>query len=187
MDLEGMAVWVSLAGLGIGVVWLALRALLWLWGGTARTGRWPGQVAAPVARPRPSGVRLGPPRRVEMDVPGPVGGMRLRRGPRLILPVRHDPLWAEKGWRRNGNGHEGQFRAGRWRWRGLVHIPYPGGFEAYIWNPPLAELARRTRYRPCFQPAGGSRYKVHFHAMPTSLDHAIATVERVLAQAMGVR
>jgi hypothetical protein len=101
--------------------------------------------------------------------------------------MHHDPLWMAKGWQRNGGGYVGYFRAGRWRWQGLIRMPFPDAFDAYIWSPPLAELERRTHYRPCFQSTGGGRYKVHFHAMPTSLDHAIATVERVLAEAMGAR
>jgi hypothetical protein len=31
------------------------------------------------------------------------------------------------------------------------------------------------------------RYEIHFHTMPASLDHAIAGVERVLGEALGVR
>ncbi len=111
----------------------------------------------------------------------------IHRGLPLIIPRREDPLWQEKGWRRNGRGYEGFFRAGRYRWRGVICEPYPGSFDAYIWNPPLAELGNRTSHRPCFSLAGADgRFKIHFHTMPANIDHAVGSVEAVLAQAMGV-
>jgi len=144
---------------------------------------------ATTASPRPA-VVLGPPRRVTLApgqaLPAPVP-RAIPRGLPLVIPRREDPLWQEKGWRRNGRGYEGFFRAGRYRWRGMINEPYPGSFDAYIWNPPLAELGNRTSHRPCFSLAGADgRFKIHFHTMPANIDHAVGSVEAVLAQAMGV-
>jgi len=145
----------------------------------------------PVARQRR--VVLGAPRPVPL-APGQMPGARMpatpviRKGLPLVIPHREDPLWQAKGWRRNGRGYEGHYRAGRYQWCGLIQEPYPGSFTAYIWNPPLAELSRRTSHRPCFNTSGtDGRFKGHFHTMPSSLDHSIASIEAVLAEAMGVR
>lgn len=130
-------------------------------------------------------VVLGPPVALPPGTELPV--TYIIRGLPLVVPRREQPLWSEKEWQRNGQGYEGQYRVGRHRWRGLIRSPYPGSFDAFIWNPPLAELAARTSHRPCFSGDGvGGRYKIHFHTMPESLDHAIASIEAVLAQAMGV-
>ncbi|MFQ5859206.1 MAG: hypothetical protein ACE5LU_26700 [Anaerolineae bacterium] len=141
------------------------------------------------SRPTQLHVALGPPRRTRVDLPPSLKGTPLGRGMPLIIPKRRDPLWVEKGWQRNGN-HEytGFYRAAGRQWRGLIREPYPGGFEAYIWDPPLPDLERRTHHHPCFRDrSADGRYKIHFHRAPTSLDHAIASVEAVLGEALGVR
>lgn len=136
--------------------------------------------------PAPPAPVLGPPRMIKLNQLPDV--KPIRRGPPLAIPRRDAPLWVEKGWRRTGQGFEGFYRAGGRQWRGLITSPYPGAFEAYIWNPPLAELERRTNHRYCFRSSGpGGRFSVHFSTMPTSLDHAIVAVEGVLREAMGIR
>ena len=155
--------------------------------GLAQAAREPAPEPGQSSRPA---VILGPPRRVTL-APGqvlPVPAPRpVHRGLPLVIPRREDPLWQEKGWRRNGRGYEGFFRAGRYRWRGAISEPYPGSFAAYIWHPPLTELGRRTSHRPCFSLSGADgRFKIHFHTAPANIDHAIGSVEAVLAQAMGV-
>lgn len=130
-------------------------------------------------------VALGPARRVRLDTGALSGGTPVRRGAPLIVPQHHDPLWVEKGWQRNGNGYTGTYRAGGRQWRGLIEEPYPGGYKAFIWDPPLRELDRHP-HRPCFRRnGGGGRYEVHFQSLPASLDHAITNVETVLAEALG--
>jgi len=135
------------------------------------------------------GVTLGPPRRVEIDRRVLYGGSPVRRGPPLVIPSRQDPLWVEKGWRRNGrNQCTGHYHAAGRQWRGLIEVPYPGSYQAYIWDPPLDALWQRTDHGPCFQPdGGGGRYRVHFRHMPASLDHAIIAIEAVLGEAFGAR
>lgn len=132
-------------------------------------------------------VVLGSPRPIVL-APGQAPALQpVRRGLPLVIPRREDPLWHEKGWRRNGRGYEGSYQAGAYRWRGLIQEPYPGSFAAYIWNPPLAELGRRTSHRPCFNSGGADgRFSIHFHSMPVSIDHSIASIEAVLRDAMGV-
>jgi hypothetical protein len=155
---------------------------------TGRNRPPPAQVTSGAGPATPLRVVLGPPRRLDVNLQALFGGPPLRRGPPLVLPGRQDPLWREKGWRRNGAGYAGYYHAGGDRWRGLVREPYPGGFEAYIWRPPLAELRRYTSYAACFQATGGNgSYKVHFHTMPDSVDHTIAAIEEVLGEAVGVR
>lgn len=133
-------------------------------------------------------VRLGPAQRVPLDRQNVFGGQLMRRGVPLLVRARSDPYWQEKGWRRNGAGYSGPFRVGGRQWSGAIEEPYPGGFRAFIWNPPLVELGRNTGHRPCFQNGRtDGRYEVHFHTMPASLDHAIAGVEKVLGEALGVR
>jgi len=147
--------------------------------------------AAAQPAPHRSTVVLGPPRPIRLapgQMPAAPTPTVIRRGLPLVVPRRENSLWQEKGWHRNGRGYEGLYRAGRHEWRGLIQEPYPGAFNAFIWDPPLAELHRRTNHRPCFNSAGvDGRFKVHFHTMPSSLDHGIASIEAVLAQAMGVR
>jgi len=92
-------------------------------------------------------------------------------------------LWVEKGWRRTHNGYQGHFEALGRRWRGEILVPYPGGYEAYIWEPPLQELSDHP-HRPCFFARGADRYNVHFRAMPTSVDHAITNIETILREAI---
>ena len=145
--------------------------------GTAPVRGQPLQLPVVLSSPRPIVLAPG-----QAPAPRPV-----RRGLPLVIPRQEDPLWQEKGWRRNGRGYEGSYRAGRHRWRGLITEPYQGSFDAYIWDPPLAELGRRTSHRPCFSLSGmDGRFKIHYHTMPAHVDHAIASVEAVLGQAMGV-
>ena len=55
-------------------------------------------------------VRLGPLRKLRLALPLPF----IRRGPPLIIPEAHKPLWTEKGWRPAANAKEytGRFSAG---------------------------------------------------------------------------
>jgi hypothetical protein len=133
------------------------------------------------------GITLGPPYRVQIDIHALYGGIPVRRGQPLIIPSRQDPLWKEKGWQRQGTRYIGYYRAAGQQWPGLIEEPYPGGYQAYIWNPPIRAL-ERTHYRWCFPSnGGGGRHRVHFHHLPTSLDHAITTIEAVLSEALGTK
>lgn len=136
----------------------------------------------------PPAVRLGPVQRIPLDRQVVFGGQMMHRGAPLLVRARREPYWQEKGWRRNGAGYTGQFRVDGRQWRGSIAEPYPGGFKAFIWHPPLAELDRNTGHRPCFQNGRtDGRFEIHFHTMPASLDHAIAGVEKVLGEALRVR
>jgi hypothetical protein len=216
MTWNELLIWALIIGLLIIVVWLMVASVrrlgAWLMGGRGRqhpparraAGNRPAPPPAPtrvelaparqvevnrhVSQPTQSRVQLGPARRVQVDTQALFGGTPVRRGAPLVIPKPHAPLWAEKGWQRNGHGYAGTYRAGGRPWRGLIEEPYPGGYKAFIWDPPLRELERRTSHRPCFRlNGGGGRYEVHFHRMPASLDHAITNVETVLAEALGAR
>jgi hypothetical protein len=149
-------------------------------------------VAPPVESPPATAARttiqLGEGRRVTLDVPLRQHGPVIRRGGTIVFPTRPAALWQEKGWRQEGTSYTGRFRAGRRSWRGLIEVPYPGAFQANIWDPPLGEIERNTHHRPCFrasQRGRGNCYTVHYYSMPSSLDHAISTIERLLTQAVG--
>lgn len=137
---------------------------------------------------RPVTIDLGPARSVSQASLGlsvPVG--RIRRGSPLNVHRRSDPLWTERGWRKQGNAYVGHWMVAGRRWRGRIDIPYPGGFQALIWDPPLRELLFH-RHRPCFQSSGvRGRYRVHFSSMPSSVDHAIANIEQILREAVRSR
>jgi hypothetical protein len=125
-------------------------------------------------------IRLGPLQRLKLIIPQPF----IRKGSPLRVPPK--PLWFEKGWRQTteANQYTGQFKAAGRSWQGLIQQPYPGSYTAYIWQPPLAEIRRNTSHGPCFMANGeAGRYQVHFHSIPSCLDHAIDNIERVLAQA----
>jgi len=129
-------------------------------------------------------VTVGPPRSMKVNMEALWGGEPIRKGAPLVVPRRHDPLWVETGWRRNGKEYQGYFRAAGRRWRGLIREPYPGGYQAYIWHPPMRALRGRP-HEPCFRRDGrDGRYSVHFRRMPASVDHAIVNVEEVLADAL---
>jgi hypothetical protein len=115
-------------------------------------------------------------------------GPPLRRGPPLAVKPRLEPLWAAMGWHQEENSYRGQFHVNGRSWAGLITVPYPGGYMAYIWDPPLREFRANHPHRPCFQnpqPDGAcTRYTVHFHTMPNSIDHAITAIEDVLKDAL---
>ena len=129
-----------------------------------------------------SPMRMGPPVRMNPE-----------RRPRLIPlgtplvdPGPLKPLWSERGWRKTSNGKEykGRYSAAGRTWGGLIHIPFPGSYKAYIWRPPLDEIRKNTSHGPCFLPNGRwGRYEIHLNPLPSSPDHLIASVERILAQA----
>ncbi|MCS7222652.1 MAG: hypothetical protein RML36_07890 [Anaerolineae bacterium] len=136
-----------------------------------------------------STVRLGLPRRIRLDEPMPQADPWIRRGEPLVVRPRPAPLWAEKGWRREGNAYHGYFRANGWSWRGRVEVPYPGGYTVYIWDPPIGNLkAMNHPHHPCFmdktREGFSDRYRVHFHTTPSSLDHIITNIEQILREAM---
>jgi|WetSurMetagenome_2_1015567.scaffolds.fasta_scaffold63826_4 hypothetical protein len=135
-------------------------------------------------RPSQARVRFGPPRRTSISMTAAFGGPLLRRGA-PIFPWHHtEPQWIERGWQRSGNSYFGHYHAAGRRWRGMILQPYPGGYEAYIWRPPLGELERNTNHRPCFvRPQADGRFMIHFWEMPASLDHAVKCVEDVLKEA----
>ncbi len=142
--------------------------------------------AATPAHPAPA-IRLGPARSIAIDLNEVWGQPRLRRGAPLSIPAHCDPLWREKGWQREGDSYFGSYRVGDQSWPGRIDIPYPGGFTAYIWDPPLGALANHPK-RPCFMNGTADRrFLVHFHEMPNNLDHAIDNIETILAQALGIR
>ena len=133
-----------------------------------------------------SPLRIGVAHRVKTAL----GLSLIPRGARVVIPLTPTPLWTVKGWQRatNGNSYTGVYAAAGATWRGLVQEPYPGGYQAYIWNPPIADIRNRTSHGPCFTSNGESgRYLVHFHTTPSSLDHAITCIERVLQQARNGR
>jgi hypothetical protein len=134
-----------------------------------------------------SAITLGPPQPVKLAQPLIfVKGQRVRPGPPLTLTPHHQPLWYVKGWRKAPDTPEytGLYTAAGRTWRGLITQPYPSQFDAYIWDPPLRELEKNTDHRWCFGGNGGGRHHVHFRLAPTSLDHAITSVEVVLAEAL---
>lgn len=127
-------------------------------------------------------VTLGQPQRLHFRFAWPL----IRRGRPLLIPKTEKPFWFEKGWRSSADGkqYSGSYTAHGHTWRGLIRIPYSGGYEAYIWHPPLSQLQRHTGHGPCFMPNGESgRYVIHFREIPRSLDHAISNIETVLQEA----
>lgn len=129
-------------------------------------------------------VRFSPPRRTRINTTALFGGIPLRRGAPLLLRHRLPSLSVEKGWQQRHDGHWGFYRAAGRRWQGWIREPYPGGYEAYIWHPPLRELDRNTEHRRCFmEPQPDGRYTIHFWEMPASLDHAVNVIEMVLKEA----
>lgn len=130
-----------------------------------------------------SSVKLGQSYTLKLAVPIHL----IRPGYQLDVPLSSpEPFWLEKGWQqgRVGRQHTGYYEANRRRWRGMINQPYTGRFDAYIWEPPITELSRNTAHRACFSPNGETgRYQVHFHTMPSSLDHALAQIEHVLKEA----
>ena len=133
-----------------------------------------------------STIQLGPPQRVRLFS----SLSFFRKGASLVVTEPLRPLWFIKNWRRaaDGKSYTGTYTAVGRTWRGMIQEPYPHGYTAYIWQPPIAEIRRNTAHGPCFMPNGESgRYQVYFHNTPTSLDHAITSIESVLAQAYGSR
>lgn len=142
---------------------------------TVRTSQQDG----PAAVQAPS-IWLGPLQRLKLALCPPF----IRKGSPLRIPPK--PLWFEKGWRQvtDTKQYKGQYRAIGRTWRGMIQHPYPGGYTAYIWHPPLTQIQRNTPHGPCFIPNGeAGRFQVYFHLTPSSLDHAITSIERVLADA----
>jgi hypothetical protein len=69
----------------------------------------------------------------------------------------------------------------------MIQEPYPGGYRAHIWDPPLGALDGHP-HRPCFMnPTSEGRYDVHFRSAPTSLDHAITNIEQILREVTSAR
>lgn len=141
-----------------------------------------------MGRPPIPRVRFGPPRRIMIDTSTVFDGIFLKRGSPILLRRRSSPQWFEKGWQRLNNSYQGYYRVADRGWKGLIKEPYRGGYEAFIWNPPLRELERNTEHKPCFmQPRLDGRYRVHFREMPVSIDHAIKSIEDVLREAYRIR
>ena len=193
-----LAVMVALVLLLVCVIWRFERERRRIEGDEPRV---PGPAWYP---PSSTSIALGPARKVSqthLGIEVPLG--RMRRGAPIRLrnrgapvrlrnrgaPVRMrnrvDPLWADRGWRREANAIVGHWVAGRRRYRGRIETPFRGGFQAYIWDPPLRKIATHP-HRFCFQRSGaGGRYRVHFRRTPSSLDHTIASIEQVLREATG--
>ncbi len=197
MTMEDLIIVMILLG-GAAALWWGLQAVKRRGGeprrGSAQRDRQDGAMPQPAPAhpqvPQRCTVVLGPPRQIRLDPsqirPTPAPGIPIREGPPLTSPARCEPLWKEKGWRRNGTGYEGFYRTAGRAWRGLIQEPYPKRYRAFIWNPPLAQLSQRTRHAPCFQNGqSDGRYEVHYHTAPESLDHAISAIEDVLAEAFG--
>lgn len=126
---------------------------------------------------------------IPSDVPQtPTPPPAVRRHPPIVVRAK-TPLWIEKGWKRTSEGWNGEFQAAGRRWPGRIKRPYAGAYQTWMLNPPLRELEGHE-HRPCFQrttEAEPGWYFVHYHTMPQSLDHAITTVEAVLADALQAR
>lgn len=143
------------------------------------------QPARPVP-PAPPAVIVRSTRHSARPADAPPAPAIRRHPPVVVTPVLNLPLWQEKGWRQARPGVlVGEFQAAGRRWRGQIEMPYRGAYRAFIWQPPLRELDLHP-HRACFQRNGHGPdcYHVHYGSMPGSLDHAITTVEQVLAEAV---
>lgn len=146
----------------------------------------------------PVHIRLGPPQKLAVKMPAaPVNGRRIRQGRPLVLPPVHQPLWFVKGWRKTTGRDEyrGHFDVADKQWRGLIKRRNGNDYTAFIWNPPLQQIERNTIHSACFSSSlyddaivdSTGCYRVHYHDQPGSLDHAIITIEGVLAEALNVK
>ena len=129
----------------------------------------------------PDGVVLGTPVKLTLPHTQVVERAGIPMGdPIRLPPPPPDPLWHEKGWRKNENGgYEGVFIARGTRYKGYIKTPYPGSYEPFVWRPPLTTI--HETHKPCFvQPTNDGRYKVHFKTAPRDLSDAIRAVEYVL-------
>lgn len=132
-----------------------------------------------------AGIRLGPARTVRRPtLRGPSNGQAMRRGTRLAVPSRAEPMWRERGWTRKGDTFTGTFAAAGRHYRGQIVLPYRGGLNAYILHAPLKAL-RKHPHSPCFRECGKPGWTgVHFQTAPRSVDHAISNIERILSEAL---
>ena len=158
MTWKELLTWILLIGSLILILWLMVAGCRRLW-----------------ARPVPRASR-----KHRLPAPSHTPPLRVRPGPAF-------PLWVVKGWQRDGTGYTGYYRAGGRRWRGRIRVPYPGYYVAYIWNPPLRELARHSYFLHFQRRGGDGRYLVHFCRRPLSLDHVILSIEMVLEEALSVQ
>ncbi len=141
---------------------------------------------APAAPLTPPAVVVRSTRQIPRPADVPAAPTVRRHAPITVRPVANLPLWQEKGWRQARPGVIiGEFQAAGRRWRGQIEMPYRDAYQAFIWHPPLRELDMHP-HRACFQRNGHGPdcYHVHYGSMPSSLDHAITTVEAVLAEAV---
>lgn len=110
-----------------------------------------------------------------------IAQLRLQR---RLVPRSLCSLSQEKGWHWVGDIYQGEFQANGRSWRGEIRCPYPGGYEVYIYNLPIQQLKRHPHW-PCFHRKGNTgRFKVHFAKTPQNVDHIIANVETILAEAL---
>lgn len=104
--------------------------------------------------------------------------------PRSTVQRHLDPLYKEKGWRRDGRRYQGYYRVNGRRWRGEIRERHRGFYEAFIYNPPMRHLEYHP-HGPCFQPSrADGRFKVHFQEMPMNVDQVIVNVETILSEAL---
>ena len=142
-------------------------------------------------------IRLGPPQRMTVKPPPiMVNGRRLIQGRPLVIPPLHSPLWFANGWRKAAGKNEftGHYSVAGRRWRGLIKDGNGRAYTAFIWNPPMAQIERNTIHSVCFSSSlrddsitdTKACYRVHYEVNPGSLDHAIVSIELVLAEALNV-
>lgn len=142
----------------------------------------PAAAAAPAPLRQRATVRHAAP--AAAAAPAPVAGVAIRRHAPVRVRVRR-PLWAEKAWRLEAGAYVGEYQAAGRKFSGRIETPYQGAYTAYIYRPPMYALDGHE-HRPCFRQNGRGPdwWNIHFSAMPASVDHAITTIEAVLADAL---
>jgi len=106
---------------------------------------------------------------------------------RRTARVRRDPTtyWQDKGWIKSRDTYNGFFSVNGQRWPGVIKWHKLGLRDCHISNPP-AGLWEHL-HASCFSHIGKGKYSVHFTRQPQTVDAAIVTVERILAEATGRR
>lgn len=102
----------------------------------------------------------------------------IKREPAKTVEREAEPGWKTWGWRKKGDAYHGCFRALGNRWRGLVCQKPGGGFDAYILRPPDGVLS--GPHGACFHIRPDGWFFIHQSPAPSSVDHAIRSVELVL-------
>ena len=106
---------------------------------------------------------------------------RVQVRPRTIIERAKLSYLADRGWVRQGNRYQGQYRTSRGNWAGEA-APEEGYLNFFIHAPPPEVLS--GSHSSCFQHIGDGWFWIHFSKESADPSNGILAIEQIIEESL---